>query len=202
MFTALLHVGADFLRSTSTVVMSMLLLSSLPKDCYVVPLPVSWFFPNAQQKGSRFKGDQKSVRLCPQWFAKRSPWQSKWLRNTYNCRHFLDFELQKMPTVMGIGGSWPRSADLLSLCDLRLVVGCEAQTRHHFWTCVWSLHLTIVNSHRDWGGRLGCETQNCRHFWNCVWSSYVKSLSSRRDRGGPGCEAQNCRHLWTCVWSS
>ena len=141
-------------------------------------------------------------------------------RETQNCRHFwtcvgwprlksavVIFGLAsgprvlKVSTVTGIGGSWSRNAELLSLLDLRLVAavtgiggrGHETQNFRHFWTCVGSSSFKSVNRHRDRGDP-GRETQNCRHFWTCVGSPCLKSVSNHRAREGPGTE---CRTVVT-----
>ena len=124
------------------------------------------FFPNALQKGSRFKVGVQGSRMSPRVvafvsasFCKHSrvsesvahPWESKIVAKR---RTVVTFSAQpsKSANSRRLGGSWSQNAELSSLLDLRWVVASQ-----------------IVNSHRDRRCR-GRETQNCRHFWTCLLS--------------------------------
>ena len=166
-------------------------------------------FPNAPQKGSRFKvGVQESrrrskvVAFLSASVASVAPfWESKIVAKRRTVSSFT-FSLPKLSTVTGIGRGR----------------GPETQNCRHFWVCLLSLRAKSVNSHRDREGSwsrnadlssllglplvVACQkcqqaqrsadswsrTQNCRHFWTRVASSRLKSANRHRDRGVRGRE--------------
>ena len=120
------------------------------------------FFPDAPQKGSRFKvgvrgpgRDQKSLRLCPQAFASvrgvSGMLGSRKSSRNAELSSLFGPHVSKVSAVTGIVGSWSRNEGLSSLLHLHRVFASEK----------------CVNGHRDRRGP-GRQTQKCSHFW--IWS--------------------------------
>ena len=114
------------------------------------------FFPNAPQKGSRFKVGVQGSRRRREVVA------------------FVDASVRNRSqasaerrTCVGHASDMPETK-----------IVAKRRTVVTFYVSYYK----SVNSQRDRGGP-GRETQHCRHFWTRLGSSRLKSVNSHRDRG-------------------